>query len=136
MEQEQKIQNQDMEQGQKIQEQINQENQEEVKQENLIEMTRKIKLSHKLDDNEYIYSTVKICVEGKVMLPTSIMALIRGCKSIYIYSIDRPEDVISRIDGIIRELETDVSIRARNVIRIENKIRKYSLERGILLEVE
>ena len=108
---------------QKIQEQVPDQKQKEVRV--------KIKLIHETSGNEYLYMIIKICAEADIL-----SAVIYNCKGIYVYSIDRPDDVMNKIEGIVTELKNDVITRVRNINETVKKIEEFAAKNGIPLEIE
>ena len=125
METEQKIQNQDMEQGQKIQEP----NQE-------IKIEKRLKLTHRVDDyGEYMYTRITIYVNANVTL-NQLKFTISRYKTIDAYVNDKPEQIVERVGSLVKDLESEVISKAKHVIEIDKKVKEYATRENITLVTE
>jgi len=121
-------------QNQKLEQKI-QENQEEVKTQEVVRVEKKIRLKHVLNGNRYSYSSVEIYIDGEVNLNGRQVRISRN-NGLYIYANDGVNEVISRVEDVMKELEAEVISRANNLILINNAIREYAEKNGIVLEIE
>ena len=118
-----------METEQKIQ------NQEEVKTQEVLKIEKRIKLTHRLNYDMYAYSVVDIYIVGMINLDGKLIKISRS-NGIYVHADDDPQEVIKKIEALIRELETEVINKAKNILLIEEKIREFSTKNEITLEIE